>query len=118
MPNEPFILTDAMMAKGGLIIVSGYILIWLFHKLINKLFKEDSDKSDLLTKERQEFKDSIVELRAEINSLHVYIRTEHKNTIEKNSTAYNNMCESHNKLCVVIADLSESMKKRRTGDKT
>lgn len=123
------------MAKGGLIVVAGYILIWLFHKLINKLFKDDSDKSELLTKEREELKQavvdkgelkkkekeelkqSLVELRGEISSLHIYIRTEHKDTIDKNTTAYNNMCVSHTQLCTVIADLSKNMKERRVGDK-
>ena len=117
MSNEPFVLTDAMMAKGGLIIVAGYILIWLFHKLINKMFKDDSDKSAILTKEREELKESVIELRSEINSLNIYIRTEHKQTIERNSTAYDNMCESHKQLCAVITDLSENMKQRRAGDK-
>lgn len=116
-PNEPFILTDSMMTKGGLVIICGYLVIWIFQKLFNKLFKDDSDKSDLLTKERQEFKESIIELRSEINSLHVYIRTEHKDTIDKNTTAYNNMCLSHTQLCSVISDLSKNMKERRALDK-
>lgn len=118
MPNEPFVLTDAMIAKGGLVALCAYILGWLFVKLINKMFKDDSDKSAILTKEREELKESVIELRSEINSLNIYIRTEHKQTIERNSTAYDNMCESHRQLCAVITDLSENMKKRRASDKT
>ena len=117
MGNETFVLTDAMLAKGGLTVVAGWLIIWIFQKLFNKLMKDDSDKSGLLTKEREELKKSVIELRSEINSLNIYIRTEHKDTIEKNSMAYNNMCDSHAKLCLVIADLSETMKRRRAGDK-
>jgi cell division protein FtsB len=114
---EPVVLTNDLLTKFGIVSVLASILIWLLITLLKRFFKDDSDKSQILTKEREELKATVNELRVELNSLNEYIRNEHKLTIEKNTIAYNNMCSSHEKLCTVIEDLTENMKRRRATDK-
>ena len=109
-------ITNEALTKFGVTSVLVSILVWLLMKLFTKFFKDDTDKSNMLTTEREELRKMVNDLRIELTELNAFIRTDFRNTINNNTVAYNNICNSNTEMCKAIGTLASKLDRRRSQD--